>query len=283
MKRTLPHLMLAATFSLICTGVGNATPITAAATAASTDLTLETLMEVELQDQLLLQAALPWYMTDAVAYAYNYDTSTGAFSFSTIMGQSVGGLPFSFSTTAQLDASTGLWAWSGNGVAGSTSFQITGSGAFADVITTVTGANLLVTADGEKKEIKGKYIDDNNNEYDATATVTLDQSEGGAKSSGTGQATDKKGKVVKSGKVIDNYNPLLKTWIINFLEDDSNKPGVKANGLDDLINPPAFQGSFLQTSTPAPTPEPSTPTLFGAGIILIGCGFWSRKRFGGSA
>src|SRR5215475_4440259 len=79
------------------------------------DLTLDTMMEAQLWEQVLVQTATPWLATDAVSYNYAYNTSTGAFNFSTFPNQSVAGLLFSFSATAQLDVVNGIWSWSGAG------------------------------------------------------------------------------------------------------------------------------------------------------------------------
>jgi hypothetical protein len=272
MKPPSPHLMLASTFSLICAGVGNATPIA----TASTDLTLETLMEVQLQDQLLLQAALPWNVTDSVAYTYSYDTDTKAFSLATQLGQSVGGEPFTFSTTAQYNASLDTWSWSGTGVAGNTLFQVTGDGG----LNLFTGATGNIVTDDGKKQVKGKYHDDGGNEYDATAEVTIDKTDTGEKSSGTGKATDKDGKVVKSGKVEDYqslFNGKERPWEINFVGDAGNAPGLQpfVIGVDNIIGGSSFQGSFVQSSA---TPEPSTVGFGVLGFSLIGLGLASSRK-----
>jgi hypothetical protein len=225
--------------------------------------TLETLVEVQLQDQLLISSVIPWKATDAVSYGYAYDSSTGAFSFSTNPGQSIADLPFSFSTTAQFDATQATWSWSGTGFIGGTSFQITGAATiFGDPTQT----------------IKGKYHDDKGNEFDATAEVTFEETETGRKSSGTGTAKDKNGKVVKTGKVTDFVslqNPKGAPWEINFVANDGNGP-LFGQGDGVAVGPNQFEGHFVQTAVP----EPSTIVMALLGALTLACYAASNRQIG---
>ncbi len=146
---------------------------------------------------------------------------------------------------------------------GGTPFEITGDAS--------------VTGD-PKEDIKGKYHDDNGKEFDATASVDIEKTETGEKSSGTGTATDKDGKVIKTGKVTDFVslqNPKKTPWEINFLEAPPPLPGIKQAfdfGFDTPIGPTEFQGSFTQTIS-----EPSTLTLVSFGIVGL-IGFCVRRH-----
>ena len=228
------------------------------------DLTLETMMEAQLWEQILVQTVVPWRVTDAVTYNYDYNTSTGAFDFATVPNQSVAGLPFSFSASAQLDAVNGIWSWSGTGVIGALSFQITG--------------DATATLD-PKEDIKGKYIDDNGTEHDATASVDITTDDHGNKlSNDSGQATDKDGNVIKKGKVHDFISN--GGWAIDFVVETPPSPpnpeGAFDTGLDiPFLGPPDFKGSFVQTSVP----EPSTLSgLLSGGVGLICFRMLLRRR-----
>jgi len=236
------------------------------------DLTLETMMEAQSQDQLLLQAALPWKLTDIVNYTYAFDTSTGAFSFSTNPGQSIAGLPFSFSTTATLDAPNGTWSWSGSGLEGGTSFQITGDGS----VQMMTGR---AAGQATNEDIKGKYVDDDGTEYDAAANVEITDTKNGKTSFGTGSVRKSDGTLLKKGTVRDtNTN---NAWNIYFItETPPSPPDIKSqldSGSIFQNGPTEFQGFFAQTVIP----EPSAWTLILLGFGTVGAGL-RRCRLAGA-
>lgn len=224
----------------------------------------EMMMNVQFQDELLLQSAVPWNVGDALNYIDTYNTSSGSFTFATLPGQTLAGLAFSFTTVGTLDSSTGIWTWSGTGFDGSTGFDLTGSG--------------TVTLDPDPVDIKGKYHDDNGNEYDATGTVTVEQTETGEKSSGTGTAKDANGKVVKSGNITDFrslQNPKDMPWEINFAANQAPfGPPAFAGGVDVFVGGNQFQGTFTQQLAP----EPSSAGLVGGiGLGLVFLGSWHRR------
>ena len=233
------------------------------------DYVTETIMEVQSQEQLLLQAAVPWKPGDVVKYQYSYDFASGAFSFSTIPGQVIAGNPFSFSTTATLDSTAGAWSWSGAGFEGATSFSIAG----------------LATLSGDPKEdISGKYTDSAGHSYDATANVDITETPCGdpehpskcATSTGFGQATDAAGKVIQKGRVTDVQS--FGAWEISFTADD---PGgaIKSQldfGFESQLGPTTFEGDFTQTNVP----EPATWAMMLVGLFALGGRLRSRRRSG---
>jgi len=166
---------------------------------------------------------------------------------------------------ATLDASTGTWSWSGEGAEGGTSFGISGTA----VLT------------GDPEDINGVYIDDNDMQFKATATVTIDNTETEKKSSGTGKATKADGTVIKEGKVTDAENAQLKTWQIFFLDTppDHAPGGIKSQldfGFENQIDPTTFQGDFTQTVLP----EPSTWVMLLIGVGAVGVATRRSRRKG---
>jgi hypothetical protein len=218
------------------------------------DYVTETMMEVQSEQQSLLQAAAPWALNDAVHYQYSYDRSTGAFGFSTDVGQSIAGSAFSFSTVAVLDSATGTWSWTGAGLEGGTSIDMTG---------------LAVLTGDPQENITGQYHDGKGNVFDATATVTIEEDTTGLKKSfGQGSATDPTGKLVFAGKVTDFVRP-SGTWEIVFEGDTNETPGIKSQldfGLESQIDPTTFQGDFTQTVLP----EPATWVMMLMGVGGLG-------------
>ncbi len=227
--------------------------------------TLETMMNTQLMEQLLIESANTWNVSDTVSYSYSYNNSTGAFSFSTDPGQSIGGLSFSSSTSATYDATQSTWTYSASGLIGANMFQITGDA-------NITGDPLV--------SIYGDYTDSSGKLHVLLAKVEItypdpkDRDHFVSKGTITGEVgvenSNLEGKsITDKGERVPPFG--LEKWMISMDFAPQNGPPTiwapvdHGSGHRSMVNPNQVQGQFTQQVVP----EPSSLILFASAIPVL--------------
>ncbi len=195
-------------------------------------------------DTLFLELMLPWNETDKLDCYADFDFVAQSFQYMTLQGQTIGGLPFAFSSNGGLEPGTGKWLVAGNGQFGADPFQ---------------SNSVLSWAEDGTEHISGT-VTWQGNTFDVDGDVEI---AGGAltMSSGTFNAY-RNGHFLGTFHGTDHYDMDSHSWIINY---------------DVLSWHPRAYGTFTPTSTGQvqgpytveTVPEPALLLASGLGLVSL--------------
>jgi len=166
MRKMLPNLLSLLVLGTLLTAPSNVH-------ADTTDTTLETLMDAQMSDMLMIEAYAGSDSSTALQFSFAFDPNTGGFSYSLLPGQQWLGQSFSLSGTDAYDPSTTTFSWTTTGQLGEEAW--TGQGTEQWSGDAPIGGSTDITTIGETKYLldDSLSVTTNGNAIKSSGTMTL--------------------------------------------------------------------------------------------------------------